>query len=165
MAHDDDAKLKLLDALRTFETVMVITHGPDGNLHARPMAVAAVDATGEVWFVTTRESAKAGEAIADPRVTVTGQSPGLYLAIAGELDTIHDPARIQALWRPSWSVWFPQGKADESLLLLRLRPAVGEYWDERGLGGLRYLFEVAKARLAGETPRDDVLPHARIPLP
>ncbi len=52
----DDVQKKLVEALKSFDNVMVATTADDGSVHARPMAVAEVDDQGVLWFVTAIES-------------------------------------------------------------------------------------------------------------
>jgi general stress protein 26 len=157
-------KRKLIEALRAFDTLMVATNAPNGTIHSRPMTVAEVDDDGEVWFVTNKESPKVDEIVADSRALVTGQGDRNYVSLSGQLDIIHDPEHVASLWRPSFRVWFPKGKADPSVTLMRLRPAVGEYWLVGGLRGVRYLFEATRALIEGTRPRDDAFEHAKVPL-
>jgi len=160
---DEDRK-KLVEALRRFDTLMVTTRATNGTIHARPMAVAEVDDVGEVWFVTAKQSDKVAEVESDDEALVTGQESGRYVSLSGELDVIHDPEKIAALWKPTWNVWFPEGKDDPSAVLLRLRPTVGEFWLSGGLKGVRYVFEAARALLDGRTPDDASIEHAKVPM-
>lgn len=163
-----DAQKKLIETLRRFDTVMVTTTASNGSMHARPMAVAEVDDTGEMWFVTARDSAKLDELAADARAVITGQHGGRYCSLSGRIDVIHDRERVRAMWKEAWRVWFPEGKDDEAIVVLRLRPEIGEYWDNRGGAGVRYLFEAARALLDGRSVDDDVAGpehHAKVSLP
>lgn len=160
-----DVKSKLVTALRRMDTVMVATQAPNGTMHARPMAVAEVDDDGAVWFVTPRESGKADEAAIDSRALVTGQGRDLYVSLSGRIDVISDHARVEELWRSSWKEWFPQGASDPTLVLMRLRPEIGEYWDDHGTRGLSYLFEAARSFVNGEYAEDQgAKHHAKVPM-
>jgi general stress protein 26 len=157
-------KQKLIEALRSFDTLMVATNAPNGTIHARPMAVAEVDDAGEVWFVSESESHKVDEMVADATALVTGQQDGGYVSVSGEIDVINDPERLAALWKSSWNVWFEDGELDARVVLLRLRPTIGEYWMARHIGGVRYLFDATRAFLEGTRPREERLDHAKVPL-
>jgi general stress protein 26 len=159
-----EERSRLVDTLRRFETLMVATRSPNGTMHSRPMAVAEVDERGEIWFVSAKETEKVEEVGADPAAVVTGQDAERYVSVSGELDVIHDPARIAALWRTSFNIWFPEGKDDPNAVLLRLRPMVGEYWQHGALTGVRYLFEATRALLDGTAPNDDALDHAKVSM-
>ena len=146
----EDVQKKLVDALKSFDNVMVATTADDGTVHARPMAVAEVDDHGVLWFVTAIESGKVDEAKKDARGLVTGQKGNLFVSVSGMIGVVRDRERIAALWKPAWKVWFPEGKEDPSISLMRLTPEVGEYWDNQGVKGVKYLFEAAKALISGE---------------
>lgn len=162
-----DARKKLLETLRHYDTLMVATNSGNGTMHARPMAVAAVDDTGEVWFVTAQDAPKVDEVTYDARALVTGQEKGRYVSLTGQLDVIRDRERIRALWKDAWKPWFSHGKDDPKISLLRLRPEIGEYWDDRGLHGVRHLFDSARELLDGHGAGDrarDPKQHAKVPL-
>lgn len=163
----DDVQNKLIETLRKFDTVMVTTTAQNGTMHARPMAVAEVDDAGELWFVTAKDSAKCEEVKADARAVVTGQEGGRYCSVSGRIDVIADRERVRALWKEAWKVWFPEGKEDPNIVLMRVRPEIGEYWDNRGTQGVRYLFEAARALLNGQSADervDDPKQHAKVAM-
>jgi len=162
-----DVRKKLIETLRHYDTLMVATTATTGSMHARPMAIAAVDESGEIWFVTGDDSAKVDEVYKDARAVVTGQEKGRYVSVSGRLDLIKDRDRIHALWKEAWRAWFPDGKDDPTIILMRLRPEIGEYWDNRGMRGVRFLFEAARAVLDGQpadTRMKDPKHHAKVPL-
>lgn len=45
MASDDNAKARLIDALKKLDTVIVTTKADNGTMHARPMAIAEIGAS------------------------------------------------------------------------------------------------------------------------
>jgi general stress protein 26 len=167
---EDAANIKktLIETLRTFDTLMVGTEASNGTVHARPMVLAEVDDAGEIWFVTPKESDKVDEVSVESRAVVTGQSERAYISVSGQIDVIHDPQRVATLWKAEWNAWFPQTNgADDAhaVVLMRLRPEIGEYWLQGGLKGIRYLFEATRAMLDGTVPRDDqLISHAKVPM-
>ena len=152
MNSDPDTRHKLIEILQKFDTVMVVNEGRDGTLHGRPMAVADITPSGELWFVTSRDSEKAREVAEEARTVVTGQQHGAYVSITGRMDVVNDRERVHALWKDAWKVWFPNGVSDPEIVLLRLDPDAGEYWSTGGTAGIRYLFEAAKALVNGDRP-------------
>lgn len=48
--------------------------------------------------------------------------------------------------------------------LIKLEAQEGEYWDNSGTKGLKYLFQGVKAVLQGTTPATDETQHAKIAL-
>ena len=62
---------------------------------------------------------------------------------------------IEELWNETWKIWFPRGKTDPSIVLLKIQPEHGEYWDNSGAVGLKYLINAGKAYLQGERAETD----------
>jgi general stress protein 26 len=159
----DEAR-HLYDLLQGFDTAMLITRGDRGGMHARPMVVAELRADADVYFVTSIDSPKVGEIDADADVLLTFQSDKQYAAVYGRANVVQDRAVIERLWKDSWKVWFPRGKEDPSIALLRFDAERAELWDNAGGKGLEYAFEAAKAYVSGERPRVDEDQHARVRL-
>jgi general stress protein 26 len=135
------------DHLRTmldgFDNAMLVTRGSDGRMHSRPLAVAHVDGI-VLYFATALESPKVKEIEADPRVNVCLQGGGdRFVSIVGTARVVRERSRIEGLWSEPWKLWFPEGKTDPSLCLLRVEPEEAEYWDHSGAKGLRFLFQAA----------------------
>lgn len=152
MAKSD--RERLYDVLEEFDTAMLVTRAADGELRARPMAIADKEENGDVWFVTQIDSPKVDEIQADPRVNVSLQADNRWLSITGTAAVVRDRAKIEELWKPDWKVWFPDGKDDPELSLIQVRATEGEYWDFAGGNQLTFLFEAAKAYLQGEEMED-----------
>jgi len=161
----EDVKTRLVEALKRLDTVMVTTTAQNGTMHGRPMAIADIEQDGTLWFVTGKDSGKTDEIRSDSRAVVTGQEKGLYVSVSGRIELVDDRARIRELWRDSWKVWFPNGKDDPNIVLIRVRPEIGEYWDQQGSKGIQYLFQTAKALLDGKRAEvDDDRQHAKVRL-
>ncbi|MFO0788331.1 MAG: pyridoxamine 5'-phosphate oxidase family protein [Pirellulales bacterium] len=147
---DQDEKLQEL--LEDFDSAMLVTRTPDGCLRSRPMAVADVEANGTLWFVTERYSGKIDELARDGHVNVAMQSSMKFVSISGMAVVVDDPRKVAELWNESWKVWFPGGRDDPSLTLIKVAGDTGEYWDNSGTSGIKYLIEAGRAYLAGEKP-------------
>ncbi|HUQ52203.1 MAG TPA: pyridoxamine 5'-phosphate oxidase family protein [Gammaproteobacteria bacterium] len=154
----------LCDLLKGFDTAMLVTRARDGYLHARPMAVAELRADADAYFVTSIDSPKIAEIDADADVLLTFQSERQYAAVYGRVNVVQDRQLIERLWKEEWKVWFPQGKSDPSIALLRFDAERGEFWDNAGTRGVEYAFEAAKAYVRGEKPHVDSDQHGRVRL-
>jgi general stress protein 26 len=157
-------KQHLSGLLESFDTAMLITKHAEGD-HARPMAIAAVDGASTLWFVTSTASPKANELSKNPRVAVTCQSDKKYVALSGTASLIQDRAKIEELWKEHWKVWFPEGKKQADLALIRVEVDDAEFWDNAGSKGVRYLFEAVKAYATGTTPSEVAEQHGRVKSP
>lgn len=154
----------MYDLLKDFDTAMLVTRSSEDHMHARPMAVAELRAGGDAYFVTSIDSPKVDEIKRNPNVTLTFQSSNQFASVCGRIGVVRDPALIDRLWKEAWKVWFPKGKSDPSISLLKFDAQHGEYWDNAGAQGLKYAFEAAKAYVKGETPTTDQKQHAKVDL-
>jgi general stress protein 26 len=161
---DKEAKLKEL--LTDFNTAMLVTRTPAGELRSRPMVIADVEDDGTIWLMTQRNSPKMDEVAEDHDVNLSLQSNLQFVSISGVAMPIHDRAKIEEVWNESWKTWFPGGPDDPELTLLRIRGLRGEYWDNSGLSGIKYLIEAGKAYLGGTKPdvANDPKIHGKVDL-
>ena len=152
----DGKKKHLRELIADFDTAMLVTRTAEGELRGRPLTVAHGEATDDVqvYFATSVESPKVGELQADAHVAVTFQDDKRYVSLSGTARLTRDRALVDRLWAEPWKVWFPKGKDDPTLAILIVTPDVGEYWDQTGLAGLRYLVYSVKAYAAGTKAPD-----------
>jgi general stress protein 26 len=164
MATSPDNKLH--EMLAEFGIAMLVTRTGEGQLRARPMALAEVEPNGTLWFVTDSHSAKVDELEKDAHVAVTMQSKTKFVSFSGKAFPLKDRERVSRLWKVEWKVWFPNGKDDPNLLLLRVDGVAGEYWDNSGTRGITYLIEAGKALVTGTRPEvgDDTKVHGKVNL-
>lgn len=154
----------LYDLLKDFDTAMLVTKSADGHMHARPMAVAELQADADAYFVTGIDSPKASEIGKDPIVTLTFQSSNQYASVSGRAEIVRDQALIDRLYKEDWKIWFPKGKTDPSISLIKFTAQDAEYWDNAGAQGLKFVYEAAKAYVKGQTPKEDQKQHAKVDL-
>lgn len=154
------------EVLEHFENAMLVTRSTDGFLRARPMAIAKSESDGDLWFITHFESGKVDEIMSDPRCSAVMQGMTRYLSLSGRAEIVKDRKKLEELWKPTYDAWFEKGKDDPDLALLHFKAEEGEYWDNSGTKGLRYMFEVAKALVTGGTVDVSKLPtnNARVNL-
>jgi len=144
-----DHKKQFKDILHDFNDAMLTTIGSDGRPHSRPMRVAKVTDDSDLWFATSKNSGKVDEIRSNDTVAITMQGGGKYLSLTGTAELIDDRATIDELWSEAWKMWFPQGKDDPSITLLKVVAEEGAYWDLSSTNRLRYLYEAGKAHFKG----------------
>lgn len=159
-----DEQAKLVDLVKDFDNSMLVTKTPEGSLHARPMAIADCNDVGVMWFVTQQSSGKVSELQQDHDVLVTLQSSRKFATVCGRASIQKDKAKLDEVWNEAWKVWFPKGKSDPDICLIRVEPTEGEYWDNSGAEGLKYMLRAGKAYVQGKQPELDSKVHASVKL-
>jgi general stress protein 26 len=154
-----DEKLSPGDAAAAFwkhmgdsNTVMLGINDPDQ--HTQPMTAFAEPDVNMIWFFTRDDLDLATEAKAgkDARMIMMSNDRKVFADIRGTLDTGRDRARIERYWGPMVAAWYPEGKDDPHLMLLRFVPEDGQVWvSTKGL--VRLTFEVIKANVTGTMPK------------
>ncbi len=142
---------KLKEEIKDIRTAMLTTQREDGNFHSRPMATHAIDDDGTMWFFTYENSNKVQEIQKNNRVSLVFSDTGAetYVATSGTGEIVKDRAKINELWNDVLKTWFPDGKDDPNITLLKVTTHSGEYWDRPG-GKMMQLFEMAKGALTGQ---------------
>jgi general stress protein 26 len=159
-----NAEAHLYEMLKDFSTAMLVTEAADGNLHARPMSIAELKPDAEMYFAAHRGSPKVEAITANSTALVTFQSSSEYASLTGKASVVSDRSLIARLWSEAWKVWFPAGKDDPNLILIRFDPSTAEFWDNSGTEGIKYLFEGVKAYLQGRQPDPDPSVNAKVTL-
>jgi len=126
----DPAK-KLRKIIKKARVAMLTTVASDGSLRSRPMATPDAAFDGELWFFTHYSSPKSGEIQENQKVNVTYASPKSerYVSVSGTAALVRDPEKVKELWRGGLKEWFPEGKKDPDLALLKVTIDKAEYWD------------------------------------
>mgnify|MGYP000311793524 FL=1 len=159
----NDGRNHLQDLVSDFEVAMLVTQSTNG-IHARPMAIARLEDGVGAYLVTDINSLKIDEINANPDAVLTFQSARKFASVRGKLAVLSDRHLIEKMWKGAWKVWFPDGKSDPNICLLKFTAHEGEYWDNAGMNGLKYVYEAAKAYLDGETLKTDDAQHAKVRL-
>jgi len=124
---------KLRKLIKGARVAMLTTVGPDGTLRCRPMATLKAPFEGDLWFFTRGTAPKADE-IRDNDCVNVSFSDGdddRYLSISGTASLVRDKERLEQLWSGRLKNWFPDGRKDPDLALLRVRVDRAEYWDAK----------------------------------
>ena len=131
--------------------VMMTTVADDGVLRSRPLLLESLEPDGTLVFLTHRSSQKVAELARDARVNVAfvGGKGDRYVSVSGTGTTTHDPARMQALWNPTYRAWFPNGPDDPDSAILTVAIDRVEYWDVPSSRLVR-LWGVARALATGQ---------------
>jgi len=149
-----DSLEKLRDLIKDIDFCMLTTIDEQGDPHSRPMSSNGdIDRNGDVWFFTNASSHKVNEVERSPKVNVSFADPDnqRYVSITGVAELIRDRAKIDELWRPEFKIWFPKGKDDPEVALLRITLEKGEYWDSPS-STIGYALSFVSSLVTGKEP-------------
>lgn len=145
---------KLRKLVKDIDFCMLTTIDEGGDLHSRPMSSNGdIDANGDIWFFTNVSSHKVSEIEKLPRVNVSFADPDnqRYISVSGTAELSRDRAKIDELWRPQFKIWFPEGKDDPEIALLRVRLEKAEYWDSPA-SSIGYALSFVSSLVTGKEP-------------
>ena len=132
--------------------VCMLTTRFDGGLRARPLEARPDRATGVIWFVTDRRSAKEHEIEAehDVGLSFVDAEAHAYLAMTARATVQSDRAKLAAIWKSTDAMWW-QGPDDPNVCVLRVAPLTAELWDGPSSKAVA-VFEFLKNRITGAAP-------------
>lgn len=122
---------KLRKMIKDIRVAMMTTVGHEGELRSRPMATGDVEFDGDLWFFTRASSPKTEELMDDQRVNVSYADPKAqrYVSVCGRANLVKDREKIKELWAGFHKDWFPEGKKDPDLALIKVTVDRAEYWN------------------------------------
>ena len=145
---------KLRHLVKEIDFCMLTTVDESGDLHSRPMSSNGdIDADGDLWFFTNASSHKVSEIAKLPKVNVSFADPDnqRYISVSGTAQLVRDQAKIEDLWRPEFKMWFPKGKDDPEIALLRVSLEKAEYWDSPS-STIGYALSFVSSLVTGKQP-------------
>jgi len=131
--------------------------GPmDGSRHAEPLtAQLDKDQVDTLFFFIGRDNRLAGGGKAMAQFVSKGHD--FFACLAGSARVVDDTATIDKLWNKQAESWFPGGKDDPNLALLRFDIDDAEMWEtDMSLSGM------VKMLFGGRIKADEEGSHARV---
>lgn len=154
---ENEAIEKFIEMVDHESTCLFTTRLTKVPLTTRPMAIQEVSSDGSFWFLSANDSDKNQEIAADSRVQLFISNPAKYefLSVYGYATISRDEKRINELWNNIAKAWFPQGKTDPRISVIRVQPIEGFYWDTKD-GKLVSLIKIATSAVTGKTLQEGV---------
>ncbi len=149
-----EAEQAFWDHLKKSNTGMLGLDQP--GYHAQPMTAFREEETGTIWFFTRDDTDLAKDAAVGSGSSAMfhygSKDQNVWACIMGDL-SVHGPDReiIDRYWNPVLAAWYPGGKDDPKLTILRFDAGDGRVWVSEG-GLLKFAFEVAKANITKTLP-------------
>jgi general stress protein 26 len=139
---------KIGSLIQDIRIAMLTTISKDGSFDSRPMATQKTEFDGTVWFLTRRESEKVQEIENDSHVALLYADPSnsKYVSMKGRAQISADRSKIHELWNPMYKAWFPEGKDDPQINVLRVDVSEAEFWEASSsklVRGIKYLAAAA----------------------
>ena len=144
---------KLGELIDDIEVAMLTTRAADGSMVSRPLQTLKLDANGELIFFTAASSHKVAELTDDHGVNLAYAHPGeqRYVSVRGRARMDRDDDTINELWSPVQKVFFPDGKDDPDLMVLRVKVRDASYWEAGN--AVERVLDMARGML-GNSPAD-----------
>ena len=148
-----EAEAAFWKSLKSSNTGMLGLDRP--GYHSQPMTAFREAETGTIWFFTRDDTDLARDATTPGQTAMFSygsKDQKVWACIHGSLSVHgHDRAVIERYWNPVLSAWYPDGKDDPRLTLLRFDGDDGRVWVSDG-GLMKFAFEIARANLTGKEP-------------
>jgi len=119
--------------------------------HLQPMTAFVEPAANRLWFFTRNDTDLVREIGPGHKAMFVFQQRDLRACIGGHLTVTQDRERMDRYWNAVVAAWYPEGKEDPSLTLLRLDCDDAQVWLSQ-VGPVRFAWEIAKANATGTTP-------------
>ncbi len=160
--NTDEAIDQVWQMMEDIRTCMLVTK-QGVTLRGRPMHAFPAREEGCIWFLTDRRGHADDELSRDPQgaLTFANGTKNDFLSVSGECEVLDDRAKVAELWNDAARAYWPQGKDDPNIRVLRFLPADAEYWDGTASSILITLKMVA-ARIKGE--RANLGDNRKVPL-
>lgn len=146
----DAVEARLWKEIKDEQTGMLGLVGGEPQ-HFQPMTAFAEPETGEIWFFTFKDTDLAEQTAQGGRAMFVFQARKLWACIGGRLSQQHDRTRMDRYWNPVVAAWYPDGREDPHLTLLRFDPDHGRVWVS-DKGALGFGYEILKANLTRSLP-------------
>ena len=150
--QDKDAIKKLKSMAEDIRFCMYTTY-TNGKIESRPMTTLDIDGEGNVWFFTSRHTEIGEQSNQSEPVTLIYSEPknNTYISVSGHAEIVESETKKEELWNPMSKAWFPEGKEDPNLVVLKVSTDEAAYWDATS-SKMVVFFSMVKAVLTGTTP-------------
>jgi general stress protein 26 len=143
MSKSEDLESKFWKALESDKTVMLGIDGAEDG-HTRPMTAQVPEHKAPIWFFATRDDALVQKIRVESRAVATFASKGhdIFATLQGTLSIDTSRESVDRLWTRSVAAWYPLGKEDPTLVLLKFDAQRAEIWRHESsvFAGVKLLF-------------------------
>jgi general stress protein 26 len=121
--------------------------------HMQPMTAYCDEKEGAIWFFVKRDNDLIKESFAGHAAMfcIMAKDQEFQACVGGELSEDRDRGKIGKFWNAIAGAWFPDGKDDPDLTLLKFVPSDAQVWASHS-GPVRFAWEIAKANATHSVP-------------
>lgn len=151
--HEAELQVRLWKEIEKARYGMLGLVGRSPAQHFQPMAAFCEPEHGRIWFFTrtdtdlARATGQGGAAM----FIVQAKDQGFQACVGGRLVQQLDTARMDRYWNPVVSAWYPEGKDDPRLALLRLDVRDAQVWLSE-TNPAAFAFQIARANITHREP-------------
>ncbi len=146
--HDEGKVLN--EKIKDIAVAMLTTRDAEsGKIHSRPMLTLSENDGSDLWFLTQASTHKVDESEQqEVNLSYADLQKNRYVSVSGIAHLVQDQKKVQKFWKPEHATWFPKGKDDPDLALLKFTAMSAEYWDGPGNTVLQ-IFQAATSYAVG----------------
>lgn len=106
-----------------------------------PMTAQRVCDQGNIWFFSEKNSDKNNAILTNSKVQLYFSNPttGTCLVLNGDAEVDLTQSKIEELWTPLIKNWFPLGKEDPNISVIKVAPTSAYYWDTDSIRMISFL--------------------------
>ena len=147
---EENPQEQLLEHLKDARCVMLGT--PNSDAHMQPMSPQVDVEDGAIYFFSDTTSHLGKALLEEPGFAHMCHIEKDYQAcVKGYLITHDDPETVEKFWNPVVSAWYPGGKTDPKLMMLKFVPHDASLWaSDKNI--LTFAYEITKANINDELP-------------
>jgi len=144
MSNVAELESRFWKAIKSDMTVMLGLTGVDED-HSQPMTAQLMEGKehGPIWFFAAKDTNLVREMGGQHRafLSFAAKHHDLFAWAHGELIVDNDRATLDKLWNRFVAAWYPGGKDDPNLQLIRFEPERGQVWlnDNHLFAGIKML--------------------------
>jgi general stress protein 26 len=148
--HRQKAYDKIKELAESIDFVLLASNLGKQPMHVVPMSTKKVDAQGNIWFLSGKDSEHNRFIRNDHQVHLFYSKPSdmEFLHLYGEARVVDDRQVLQELYEKTDDSWF-NGPEDPNLSAIRVEPLSAYYWDTR-YNKLVTLFKMGIGAITGE---------------
>jgi general stress protein 26 len=130
---DGPAIAKMKELVNEIKVCLFCTNVQDIPFDVRPMSTLEVDAAGDFWFFSLKNTNKNDEIQLDGKVQLLYAKTSYrdYLSVYGFAEIVDSPEKVKQLMPKVDKTWFPNGFDSPDLALIRVITRGAYYWDTK----------------------------------